>query len=360
MSGRSRKKTTPMKSNGANTASFANSSAKSAAKGLVTPLKSSRSKKSKSKDTTSTGYRSTLSPDSTITTADISPASLPSASSRGSSRKSNNKIPRGVKLDMDIMSIVDTKRKSTPQASPTRKAPHPKLVTKTKKTRTTSRTKPQVFDHMTLPTEDEAVYSDGSSLDDSIIDVESDDDVNYEDDQVPDNYEEDSDEEGANENGSHPSDGSSDDADPDNISYAEEEQEGGEDIDENGDIDEYETDDDQREPPSPLEAHMFDWFTTSGLTEGITHLPLDDETIQELISGPVVDQLEALIEHYPLSELKSVLISLYQVAQLDLGTLKLKSLARKVKLGPVLINIVTQLYGKNQRKVGGSNSDDES
>ena len=213
---------------------------------------------------------------------------------------------------------------------------------------------------MTLPTEDEAVYSDGSSLDDSIIDVESDDDVNYEDDQVPDNYEEDSDEEGANENGSHPSDGSSDDADPDNISYAEEEQEGGEDIDENGDIDEYETDDDQREPPSPLESHMFDWFTTSGLTEGITHLPLDDETIQELISGPVVDQLEALIEHYPLSELKSVLISLYQVAQLDLGTLKLKSLARKVKLGPVLINIVTQLDGKNQRKVGGSNSDDKS
>lgn len=66
---------------------------------------------------------------------------------------------------------------------------------------------------MTLPTEDEAVYSDGSSLDDSIIDVESDDDVNYEDDQVPDNYEEDSEEEGANENGSHLLDGSSDDAD---------------------------------------------------------------------------------------------------------------------------------------------------
>jgi hypothetical protein len=111
----------------------------------------------------------------------------------------------------------------------------------------------------------------------------------------------------------------------------------------------------------PLEAHQFDWYTKPGLIKGLTHLPLQDDIIEDLLSGSVSDQVDTLIAYYPPAELKSVLICLYQVAQLDRETLKLKSLSRKDKLRPVLKSIINRLMKKGDRNgaVDGKSDEEE-
>ena len=109
----------------------------------------------------------------------------------------------------------------------------------------------------------------------------------------------------------------------------------------------------------PLEAHQFDWYTKPGLIKGFTHLPLQEDIIEDLLSGSVSNQVDTLIEYYPPAELKSVLCCLYQVAQLDRETLKLKSLSRKDKLRPVLKSIINGLIKKGNRNGVDGKSDEE-
>ena len=64
----------------------------------------------------------------------------------------------------------------------------------------------------------------------------------------------------------------------------------------------------------PLEAHQCSWHTKQGLFEGLSHLRLDNDVLDDLLKGSVSEQIDTLIAHHPPAELKIVLIGLYGVA----------------------------------------------
>ena len=86
----------------------------------------------------------------------------------------------------------------------------------------------------------------------------------------------------------------------------------------------------------PLGCYQFDWSTKADLLESLMSLPLDNNDIKGILNGTLSDIIDAMIEYYPLSELKAQLIMLYKHAGLSIESLAMKNIRRKPKVEPLI------------------------
>ena len=77
------------------------------------------------------------------------------------------------------------------------------------------------------------------------------------------------------------------------------------------------------------------------------------------MNGTLSDIIDALIDYYPLSELKAQLIMLHKQAGLSIGSLAMKNIRRKLKVKPLIKKTICHILDGQNVMLKASNNDDE-
>ena len=86
-------------------------------------------------------------------------------------------------------------------------------------------------------------------------------------------------------------------------------------------------------------------------------LPLYNTVVKEILNGTLSVIIDALIEYYPLSELKAQLIMLHKQVGLSIGSLAMNNIRRKPKVMPLIKKTICHILDGQNVMLKVSNND---
>ena len=82
-------------------------------------------------------------------------------------------------------------------------------------------------------------------------------------------------------------------------------------------------------------------------------------TVKESLNGTLSNIIDALIEYYPLSELKAQLIMLHKQAGLSIESLGMKNIRRKPKVMPLIKKTICRILDEHNVTLKASKNNDK-